>query len=268
MSSADLQSRLEVALTAAAEAGELILKYYQSSDLTVDVKSDESPVTAADRGAEDLIRERLGEAFPEDGILGEERDDKPSANGYRWILDPIDGTKPFVRGVPLFGTLLGLEHDGEMVAGVCRFPALNEVVYAANGTGTWWKTGNAAPRQTHVSEVDSLPEATFCFTEVSSWSRFEQHPRFEELCRSTVMSRGWGDCYGHAMVATGRADVMVDPAMSPWDIAALIPIVREAGGYCGGWNGEPSMHVGNGVSVNAALKPQVLDLLNGREAGA
>ena len=142
--SADYQSRLEFALDASVKAQELILRYYQNQDLAVDSKHDDTPVTEADRGAEQLIRELLDEAFPEDGVLGEEFPEKPGKNQFRWILDPIDGTKSFVHGVPLFGCLIGLEEgtsedDRRCVVGVCRFPALDEVIYAAKGSGAFWK---------------------------------------------------------------------------------------------------------------------------------
>src|SRR4051812_30386348 len=151
--SKDVKDRLDFAVDVAREAGTLILRYYQNADLAVELKGDETPVTAADRGAEELIRQRIAKMFPGDGVLGEEFGETASSNGYRWILDPVDGTKSFVHGVPLFGTLIGIEHNGEMVAGVCRFPALDEVVYAGQGGGTWWQVGTNEPRRTHVTEV-------------------------------------------------------------------------------------------------------------------
>jgi histidinol-phosphatase len=255
------QTRLEFAINVAAEASELILPYYQSVDLAVELKRDQSPVTVADKNAEQLIRDRLTEEFPDDGVLGEEHDDKESKNGYRWILDPIDGTKSFVHGVPLFGTLIGVEKDDEMVIGVCRFPALNEVVYAANGSGTWWQRGDDEPEQVHVTSVDALSNALFCITTITGWAKIGRQDVFQKLVSSARLTRGWGDCYGHILVATGRADVMVDPEMNPWDIAALIPILHEAGGHFFGWDGTTSVDSGNGVSVNAALRAQVLELL-------
>lgn len=257
----ELQDRLDFAINVAAEAGELILRYYQSAELAIELKSDQSPVTIADKGAEQLIRDRLAEQFPDDGVLGEEHDDKESKNGYRWILDPIDGTKSFVHGVPLFGTLIGVEKDGEVVIGVCRFPALGDVIYAANGSGAWWKKGDADPEQIRVTEVDKMSDALFCVTTLTGWAKIGRQDVFEKLIAASRLTRGWGDCYGHILVATGRADVMVDPEMNPWDIAALIPIVKEAGGHFFGWDGSTSVDSGNGVSVNASLKDQVLELL-------
>ena len=211
----DLDSRLTFALDAARAAQDLILLHYQSASLAVEAKSDASPVTIADRGAEQLIRERLADAFPHDGIFGEEFGESPGTNGYRWILDPIDGTKAFVAGVPLFGTMLGLERDGECVLGVVRFPALDEVVWARRGGGTWWQRQEESPRRTQVTSTTSLRDALVCFTDVDGWVKVGHLEAFNRLCQASRITRGWGDCYGHALVALGRADVMVDPLLNP-----------------------------------------------------
>jgi len=163
--------------------------------------------------------------------------------------------------VPLFGTLIGVEYQGNCAIGVCRFPALNEVVYAATGGGCWWQQGGGSPVKAQVSEVESLDKALFSFTTVSGWERIGRVDAFETLRARTLLSRGWGDCYGHALVATGRADVMVDPLMNPWDIAALIPIVQEAGGHFLDWSGNIDVNAGNGFSVNRKLKQAVLEIL-------
>lgn len=260
-STKEIEVRLQFALDHSRAAGELILGYYQSAELAVDLKSDESPVTAADRGAEQLLRKRIEQAFPGDGILGEEFGETPSQTGYRWILDPVDGTKSFVSGVPLFGTLIGLEFEGQTVMGVCRFPALDEVVYAQKGGGTWWQVRNLPAIQTHVTKVSEISKALFCFTEIEGWNRIGRYEAFTRLSKEARITRGWGDCYGHAMVATGRADFIVDPLMSPWDAAALVPILQEAGGHFVDWNGAATIHGGNGVSVNHALKDAVLERL-------
>ena len=259
----ELQQRLEFAVEAARDAGTLILEFYQTPDMAVDLKDDRSPVTAADRGAEQLLRERISKKFPDDGVLGEEFDEKPSANEHRWILDPIDGTKSFVHGVPLFGTLMGLEFRERVVLGVCRFPALDEVVYAAEGTGTWWQVGRGEPTRTQVTSVAEMSQALFCTTTVTGWDTIGRRDAFDRLCAATRMTRGWGDCFGHVLVATGRADLMVDPQLNVWDAAALVPIIQEAGGHFVDWNGETSIYTGNGCSVNAAIKDQMLELLQG-----
>ena len=257
----DLTSRLNFALAVASEASGLILRYYQNPDLEVERKRDSSPVTEADKGAELLIRERLAGAFPDDAILGEEFPTKEGTTGFRWILDPIDGTKSFIHGVPLFGTLIGIEFNGTCVIGVCRFPALNEVVYAAKGHGAWWQIGDGKPRRARVSSVTSLSEATFCNTNPSRWVTIGKYAAFEKLLNSVQLARGWGDCYGHMLVATGRADVMIDPAMNAWDAAALLPIVEEAGGYFIDWAGNATIYGGNGLSVVPGLKDEVLKII-------
>ena len=257
-----LDERLAFALSAAREAGSLILNHYQNSDLAVELKGDRSPVTAADRGAEQLLRDRIAERYPDDGVLGEEFEDRESASGFRWILDPVDGTQSFVHGVPLFGTLIGLESDERMVLGVCRFPALDEVVYAATDSGAWWQVANKQPKRARVTATSKLSDALFCTTTITGWQSEHQRSVFTRLCARTRLTRGWSDCYGHMLVATGRADLMVDPVMNPWDAAALLPIVQQAGGHFLGWNGEASIHTGDGISVNDALKDSVLEVLD------
>ena len=258
----DLQPRLDFALDAAAQAAKFIMGHYQSPDLAVERKRDTSPVTAADRGAEELIRKLIADSYPDDAILGEEFGESDGTSGWRWVLDPVDGTKSFVHGVPLFGTLIALERDNDQVIGLCSFPALNEVIYAANGLGAWWKIGDREPVRARVSEVDTLPEALFCTTTIQGWDRVGQQPLFDRLLNECQLSRGWGDCYGHILVATGRADIMVDPMLNPWDCAPLIPIMREAGGSFMDYSGQPNIHAGRGLSVNAALRDSVLQLIS------
>lgn len=253
--------RLSFALAIAESASTLILSHYQTSSLKVDYKSDASPVTLADRGAEELMRKEILAEFPEDGVLGEEYGETPSRNGFRWILDPIDGTKAFVHGVHQFGTLIGIEHQGRMVAGVCRFPAFEEVIYAQRGGGAWRMRRGNAPERCQVTDTSELNEALFCFTEISGWHEIGRADALEKLWKSSRIARGWGDCFGHMLVATGRADVMVDPQMNSWDAAALLPIVEEAGGHFIDWNGTASIYSGNGLSVNEHLTAAVLDCL-------
>jgi histidinol-phosphatase len=257
-SQTQLQSRLEFALLVAKEASGVILPYYQNPDLEVERKRDTSPVTEADKKAELLIRDRLATAFPDDAILGEEFPDKAGTTGFRWILDPIDGTKSFIHGVPLFGPLIGVVFLEQCVVGVARFPALDEVAYAAQGGGAWWQIGSGEPRRVHVSTVTQLSEATFCMTNPSRWLAMGKQPVLEGLMSSVQLARGWGDCYGHILVATGRAEVMIDPAMNAWDAAALVPIIQEAGGHYVDWNGKPTIYSGNGLSVVPGLKDEIL----------
>jgi histidinol phosphatase-like enzyme (inositol monophosphatase family) len=255
---AEYEQRLTVARSAALEAGKLILGYYQSSGLAVDRKRDSSPVTIADRQAEELIRKRITEKFPHDGILGEEFGEQAGTSGYRWILDPLDGTKSFIHGVPLFGTLIGIEFGGKCMIGVCHMPVLGETAWGAKGLGAFWQPAGGQVQSARVSTVADLSQALFCFTTVQGFGRIGRQDAFESLIAQSGLARGWGDCYGHLLVATGRAEVMVDPLMNIWDAAALIPIVEEAGGHFMDWNGASRADAGNGISVNAALRDTVL----------
>jgi histidinol-phosphatase len=257
--SLELQPRLDLALRAAHEAERIILSYYQTG-VHVDRKRDSSPVTIADRTAEEAIRKLIGLAFPQDAILGEEFGETAGTSGFRWILDPLDGTKSFIHGTPLFGTLIGVEYNGRCEIGVCHFPVLHETVWAARGSGAWWKTGDKPAVRAQVSGVSNLSDALFSFTTVQGFGRIGRPDAFEALIAGCSLARGWGDCYGHALVATGRAEVMVDPLMNPWDIAALVPIVEEAGGHFMSWAGTSDIHAGNGISVNAALREEVLKI--------
>jgi histidinol phosphatase-like enzyme (inositol monophosphatase family) len=257
---ARLQQRLNHARTAAIAAGKLILEYYQSASLIVDRKRDSSPVTIADRQAEELLRAGIAREFPGDGILGEEFGEQPGSSGYRWILDPLDGTKSFIHGVPLFGTLVGVELENKCVIGVCHLPALGETAWGAKGLGAWWQPAGGEARPARVSAVSELSQSLFCFTTVQGFARIGRQDAFNSLISATGLARGWGDCYGHMLVATGRAEVMVDPLMNVWDAAALIPIVEEAGGHFMDWNGAATANSGNGISVNAALREAILSI--------
>jgi histidinol phosphatase-like enzyme (inositol monophosphatase family) len=257
-SNPDFDRRLTLARTVASEAGKLILSYYQSASLAVDRKRDSSPVTAADREAEQLIRARITCDFPADGVLGEEFGETPGTSGFRWILDPVDGTKSFIHGVPLFGTLIGLEFEQKCVVGVCHIPALGETAWGGKGLGAWWQPAGGEVRPARVSQVSELKESLFCFTTVQGFGRIGRQDAFDSLIAGTALARGWGDCYGHMLVATGRAEIMVDPLMNIWDAAALIPIIEEAGGHFIDWNGIATASSGNGISVNAALREKVL----------
>ena len=257
----DLAARLEFALDAARQAGEFIMGYYQSPELSVDRKRDASPVTEADRGAEQLIRRLLAERYSNDAILGEEFGETSGTTGWRWILDPVDGTKSFIHGVPLFGTLIGAEFEGQSLVGVCRLPALDEVVYGATGLGAFWQVGRREPRRARVSDVKELSSATFSTTTIQGWRRVNRQSAFDRLCATAAISRGWGDCYGHALAATGRVDVMVDPLLNPWDCAPFVPILKEAGGRFIDFAGIETLHSGNGISVNAHLEQQVLEII-------
>jgi len=262
-----LASRLDLARRIAAEAGRLTLRYFQRADLAVDLKADHSPVTVADREAEQLLRRQIGEAFPADAILGEEFGEQPGTSGYQWVLDPIDGTKSFVHGVPLYGTLVGIQQDDQPVIGVICIPALNETVYAARGQGAWYVRGSAAPVAAHVSTVGKLEEALYLTTDPKSFAlRKSDYGRaaHASLQSAARLARTWGDCYGYLLVAVGRADVMVDPLMNVWDAAAVAPIIEEAGGRFTDFQGRATISGGDAVASNRLLHEAVLKSTRGK----
>lgn len=253
----DLSLRLELALAAAREAGDITLKYFRQDNYAVEWKHDRSPVTVADRAAEQHLRDRIAAVFPGDAILGEELPDRPGDSGFRWILDPIDGTKSFISGVPLYGTLIGVEFDGRSVVGVIHMPALDETAYSG-GAGAWLVRGGGAPTAARVSRTARLSEALFCTSEVKTFTKSGRREAFDELDRASRLTRTWGDCYGYLLLASGRADVMVDPRMNVWDCAALAPIIEAAGGTFTDWQGQPTIHGGEAIATNGLLLDEVL----------
>jgi len=259
----ETRPRLELALEAARQAGEITLRYFRREDLRVERKGDDSPVTEADRQAEQHLRERIAEAFPDDAILGEEFPERAGTSGYRWILDPIDGTKSFIHGVPLYGTLVGVEHEGQSVVGVNLIPATGECVYAAVGQGAWFTAGDESPRPAKVSRCPSLAEGLFLTTEVRSFDEIDRRDVYDHLQATARLSRTWGDCYGYLMVAIGRADLMVDPIVNAWDLAALLPIIQEAGGTFTDWQGRPTIYSGQAIATNGRILEEVLAITRG-----
>ena len=249
-----LDEYLGTAVSLAREAGQLALRHYQRG-VAVEQKADRSPVTIADRSAEQLIRQRLASAYPGHAVLGEEFGADDSRASHRWIVDPIDGTRSFVHGVPLFGVLVALEIDGTVVVGVCDLPAVSETLAAARGRGCTW---NGRPAR--ASQTSTLDGATVVYSDARSMRR-RLGPRWADLEERVHDIRGWGDCYGHCLVATGRADVMLDAVMNPWDCAALLPILEESGGRFTDWRGQARIDGGDAVSTNGLLHDAVLDLL-------
>jgi len=258
MTNNPLLSRLDLALSAGREAGQFTLQYFNQDNFQVERKADDSPVTVADRGAEALLRERISAAFPDDAILGEELGPRDGTSGFRWILDPIDGTKSFIHGVPFYGTMIGVELEGQSVVGLVYIPGLDELVYAAKGHGAWYVAGGKPPRPARVSQRQPLREATFLTTELKSFHVLGRYDAYRRLDAATRLTRTWGDCYGYLLVATGRADVMIDPIMNVWDAAALQPILEEAGGTFTDWQGQPTIHSGEGVATNRLLLDEVI----------
>ncbi len=248
---AELRSLLDFAVRLSREAGTTTRRYFKGS-LQPERKADNSFVTIADREVETYLRSAIEQAFPNDSILGEEAGETSGTSGRRWIIDPIDGTYSFVHGVPLYAVLIGLEIDAEPILGVANIPALDEIVYAARGLGCFW---NDQPAQ--VSSTQSLSEALLLATDFGSGEdRFGS--AIGVLQKQAGARRTWGDAYGHVLVATGRADVMLDPVMSVWDCAALLPILEEAGGTFTDWQGQKTISGGNAISTNGLLFDKVM----------
>jgi len=248
-----LSALLDVARDAAWAGGRRTLAYFNTG-VAVETKADATPVTIADREAEALMRRIIARAFPDHAILGEEEGETEGRAPYRWIVDPIDGTKSFVQGVPLYGTLVGVEAHGEPVVGVVYLPALDELIAAAKGGGCTW---NGRPAR--VSSTASLADAVVCASDERDARR--RSGAWVALADRTRLQRTWGDCYAYALVATGRADVALDPVMNVWDCAALLPVVEEAGGRFTDWKGVRTIHGGEAVATNGLLHDAVVGVL-------
>lgn len=249
---AELQETLDFAVDIARVAGEITLKYFQRAPETA-TKADGSFVTIADRETEAYLRRAISKRFPEDAILGEEDGESIGTSGRRWIVDPIDGTFAFVHGVPFYGVLLALEVDGKQVLGVVNVPALNEIVYAARNLGCFYNCHPAT-----VSSTAKLGESLLLSSDFNSGARYGFGPAVAKLQSLVKASRTWGDCYGYVLVATGRADIMLDPVVNLWDCAALMPIVEEAGGTFTDWRGAKTANGGNAIATNGKLFDEVM----------
>lgn len=238
---------MDAALEVARLASLVALRYYKQ-DLVVEAKGDGSPVTLADRAAEQLAREWIHARFPADGVLGEEFGETPGASGRRWLLDPIDGTKSFVRGVPLWGTCVAVCEGDQVLAGAAAYPAVEEYIAAAPGEGCWHNDVRC-----RVSAVSSLDAATVLVTDDRNFPAPARRAGWGALAARAAVSRGWGDCYGYLLVATGRAEVMVDPVLNPWDAPMFFPIIEEAGGRFTGWDGARNAFSPDAIATNGAL---------------
>jgi histidinol phosphatase-like enzyme (inositol monophosphatase family) len=253
-----LQDRLDLAVAATREAGDITLRYFCTDGYRVERKQDATPVTIADRESELHLRERISKAFPEDAILGEEFPERAGTSGFRWILDPIDGTKSFISGVPLYGTLVGVEFDRTSVVGVIHMPGLDEMVYAAKGQGAWHVLNGGSPQPARVSQKAKLSEGLFTYCELRTFLNCGRGDAFKQLETASWLTRTWGDCYGYLLVATGRAEAMIDPVMNVWDAGAIQPILEEAGGTFTDWNGEPTIHGQEGIGTNGKVLAEIL----------
>lgn len=257
-SKTELEELLKFAVELGRGAGDITLQYFRKKPET-STKADGSYVTIADRQAEAYLRKQIAERFPDDGFLGEEEGESPGRSGRRWIVDPIDGTFAFVHGVPFYGVLIALEIEDELSVGVINIPALDEIVYAAKGMGCFL---NGEPAK--VSSTAKLEDALLLATDFASCARHGFGRAAESLQQRAKMSRTWGDCYGYVLVATGRADVMLDPVMNLWDCAPLLPIMEEAGGTFTDWRGVRTASGGNSIATNGKLFEEVMSLIEAR----
>lgn len=249
-----IQDLLQAATEIAKIGGHHTLKYFKQN-VEVISKDDDSPVTIADRETEKIIREEILKRFPDHGIIGEEYGKTNEDSNIKWVLDPIDGTKSFIHGIPFYTTLIGIIVDEKPQVGIIYAPALEELCAAAIGHGA---TLNGEPCR--VRDTQNLEDATLLVTEIFRFKEMGQQEIFEELMTKTKLHRTWGDAYGHMMVATGRADLMYDPELNIWDAAALLPVMQEAGGVFSDIEGNETIFSGNGFSTNKALFPEVMKI--------
>jgi histidinol phosphatase-like enzyme (inositol monophosphatase family) len=236
-------------------AGNVARRYYGKSP-DVQLKQDGSPVSAADFDAERTAREWIEKSFPSDGIIGEELPPVRESAKRRWILDPIDGTFTFLQTVPLWGTLVAVVEGERVIAGAAYFPALDETIVAAPGKGAWWNGSRTA-----VSKVSELGAARLVTTDARFNRDASRRDRWLQLQNGARSMRTWGDCYGYLLVATGRADVMVDDVISGWDVAALLPVITEAGGAFTDWKGQTTAFGGDAIATNSLLASAVREIL-------
>lgn len=254
-----LSEFLSFAEETAREGGRLTLEYFLTDAASPEFKGDDTPVTIADKKAEELIRERIAASYPDHEIVGEEFGETSGDSEYRWIIDPIDGTKSFVHGVPLYAVLLALEIKGKVEIGCAYFPALDEIVSGANGIGAFW---NGAPCR--VSEESRLDRAVCAHIDTAYFAKNGKGEAWHRLQNAVYYNAGWCDAYGYLLVATGRAEVMLDPVMAVWDCGPFPPILREAGGYFGDWSGnEGRIDAGEALATNRHLKDEVVAVLKG-----
>jgi histidinol phosphatase-like enzyme (inositol monophosphatase family) len=250
-------SYLEAVAELARITGDNALRYYRTQ-IDVETKADGSPVTIADKSSERLAREWISRKFPRDGIIGEEFEQVNESATRRWIIDPIDGTKAFVRGVPFWGSLVAVADGESVIAGAVSYPALGELLSAAIGEGAWCNDQRCS-----VSECATLNEATVLTTDATFRGHPDKKAAWDVLAGKASVSRTWGDCYGYLLVATGRAEVMVDPVVNAWDVAAIMPAITESGGVFTDWSGNATAFGKSAIATNAKLASEARQILSG-----
>lgn len=263
MSESGTQADLAVALDLARRADAITEDRFGALDLRIDTKPDLTPVTDADRAVEAAVRESLAQCRPDDAILGEEFGGTPIFSGRQWVVDPIDGTKNFVRGVPVWATLIALLDDGIPVVGVVSAPALGRRWWAGQGLGAFTSFNGSASRRLEVSQVAELASASLSFSSLSGWAARGTRENFIELTDAVWRVRAYGDFYSYCLLAEGAVDIAAEPEVNLWDLAALDILVREAGGQFTSVDGTPGPHGGSAVATNGLLHETALASLTG-----
>ncbi len=255
---------LALAHVLADTADSISLSRFRSLNLQVTEKPDLTPVTDADTAVEKALRATLARTRPRDAVFGEEfgATEAPAGPGHRrWVIDPIDGTKNYIRGVPIWGTLIALMDGDQVVVGLVSAPALQRRWWAATGHGAYAGRHASAATPIRVSGVRRLADASFCYSSLPSWDEIGRLPAMLEIMNRCWRSRAYGDFYGYMLVAEGAVDIMVEPELSLWDLAALVPIVTEAGGTFSDLSGRPGPGQGSAVATNGVLHSDVLERL-------
>lgn len=261
MANSRISDDLQVAAGIVDQVDHFTLSRFRAADLHVETKPDCTPVTDADRGAEHIIREKLGQYRSRDAIFGEE-EGSSGLSGRRWIIDPIDGTKNFVRGVPVWATLLALEEDGEIVLGIVSAPALNRRWWAGKGLGAYTGKSWSSAKQIHVSAVDSIADSSLSYSSLGGWAERGQMRAFLQLSQAAWRTRAYGDFWSYMLVAEGAVDIACEPELELYDMAALVPIVTEAGGRFTSLAGEDGPWGGHAIATNGLLHDDALAILD------
>jgi len=264
--------RYELAQRIAKSAGQLTLNWFQTDHFEVEKKADRSPLTVADREAEKHLREQIAQHFPDDSIVGEEFGVTEGSSPWRWILDPIDGTKSFISGVPLYGTMVAIDRaiDGseerECSIGSVYIPGLDEGIHAMIGQGAWHFRGSDEPVRASVATTTEISDAVLATSEAETFGEVDAKEVWDRLAEEVYFCRTWGDVYGYLLLATGRIEVMVDAILNIWDAAAVLPIVQEAGGTFTDFNGDAKIDTGNAIASNGPFHDRLLEIVDSGNA--
>lgn len=268
--------RYELAQAIAKSAGKLTLNWFQTDRFEVEKKADRSPLTVADREAEKHLREQILQHFPDDSIVGEEFGITEGTSDWRWILDPIDGTKSFISGVPLYGTMVAVDraienaspdsNGRECVIGSVYIPGLDEGIHAMIGQGAWHFRGSEQPTKAKVSSTTDIADAVLATSEAETFGEVNAKHVWDRLAEEVYFCRTWGDVYGYLLLATGRIEVMADAILNIWDAAAVMPIVQESGGIFTDFNGEARIDSGNAIASNGPFHDRLLELVGNKDA--